>query len=139
MSCEVVSLRDKSYLQDQLDVFNILRDKDGFTEILADYNEFPASRSALAGKINQTAHDLDIGTSFWHFSLTDIPWQLGEGTRSSLLDTDLGANPASSTITEQFLSRHPKYENAVLVRALFQCYQREGKQFTVRLTGKLDA
>ncbi|KAL8875096.1 MAG: hypothetical protein Q9198_006499 [Flavoplaca austrocitrina] len=32
----------------------------------------------------------DLGTSFWHLCLTDIPWQLGEGTRTSLLDADLG-------------------------------------------------
>ncbi|KAI4269764.1 MAG: hypothetical protein LQ337_007085 [Flavoplaca oasis] len=41
-------------------------------------------------KMKSMAKMYDLGTSFWHLCLTDIPWQLGEGTRTSLLDADLG-------------------------------------------------
>lgn len=129
LSCEAVSLRDKQYLQDQLDVFNILRD---FDSLMVDHDIRSISgtrgfaRSGMQQELQTTAINHDVGTTFWHLTLTDIPWQLGEGTRTSLLDTDLGINPASTTVQDQFLSRHPSYEDAVLVRSLFQCYHRDG-------------
>lgn len=130
LSCEAVSLRDKQYLQDQLDVFNILGDFDGLTDELDNRpttgNE--STQLGLAHEINRTARYMGVGDTFWHLVLTDIPWQLGEGTRSNLLDTDLGVNPVSTIIHNQFLSRHPRYENAVLVRALFQCFYRDGQK-----------
>ncbi|KAL8898273.1 MAG: hypothetical protein Q9207_006790 [Kuettlingeria erythrocarpa] len=125
LSCEAVSLRDKQYLQDQLDVFNILRDVDS----LMDNLNIP---TRMQTSMDSTAAKFDLGTTFWHLSLTDIPWQLGEGSRTSLLDTDLGVNPASTVIQDQFLSRHPAYENTVLVRSLFQCYYREGTAYLDR-------
>lgn len=76
-------------------------------------------------------HDISSGearfgvkANFWQRVTSDIPWQLGEGTRSSLLDTDLLTNPVAVNIEEQLLSRHARYQNAVLVRDLFQCYHR---------------
>lgn len=130
LSCEAVSLRSRPYLQDQLDVFNILRDFDDLMDDL-DVRSVcmnPASTSStMQQKLNKITAKTDVGTSFWHLTLTDIPWQLGEGTRTSLLDTDLGVNPASTIAHEQFLSHHPSYEDIVLVRSLFQCYHRDGK------------
>ena len=129
LACEVVSLRDKQYLQDQLDVFNILRDFTNLTKELEVENRRHGWDSSMSEDIMITAKQFNIGTDFWQLGTTDIPWQLGEGTRFGLLDTDLGTNAVSLTIEEQLLSRHPRYKNAVLVRALFQCYQRaDGKQ-----------
>ncbi|KAL9628878.1 MAG: hypothetical protein Q9204_005599 [Flavoplaca sp. TL-2023a] len=135
LSCEATSLRDKQYLQDQLDVFNILR---GLDSLMDDFDIPSTSRTEeqpSQPNMNRTMESMaemyDLGTSFWHLCLTDIPWQLGEGTRTSLLDADLGINPASTIVQNQFLSRHPSYENAVLVRSLFQCYQRTGFVLTM--------
>ncbi|KAL8692000.1 MAG: hypothetical protein Q9218_002892 [Villophora microphyllina] len=134
LSCEATSLRDAQYLQDQLDVFNILRD---FGSLMDDFDIRSQTSNAitvrprLKNSLKWTASNNDVGTSYWHQTITDIPWQLGEGTRTSLLDTDLGVNPASTVIQEQFLSRHPSYENAILVRSLFQCYHREGYVLTM--------
>ncbi|KAL8979369.1 MAG: hypothetical protein Q9205_005279 [Flavoplaca limonia] len=115
-----MSLREKQYLQDQLDVFNILR---GFDSLMDDFDIHSKSRTEeqlaqpkMNRRMKSMAKMYDLGTSFWHLCLTDIPWQLGEGTRTSLLDADLGINPASTIVQDQFLSRHPSYENAVLVR-----------------------
>ena len=129
LACEVLSLRDKQYLQDQLDVFNILRDFEDLTSDLDLQNTGAAWDSTINQDINRTARRFDIDTDFWQLAMSDIPWQLGEGTRTSLLDTDLGTNEISLTIEDQILSRHPRYANAVLVRALFQCYHRgDGKR-----------
>lgn len=135
LSCEAVSLRDKQYLQDQLDVFNILRDFDSVVDdldIRSISGNDGSTRPGMRQEMDSTAMNFDVGTTFWHLTLTDIPWQLGEGTRTSLLDTDLGVNPASTTIRDQFLSRHPSYENAVLVRSLFQCYHRDGERVLLK-------
>ena len=124
LACEVITLRDRQYLQDQLDVFNILRKiPDLTTDLDRDNRRFPWD-SDMHEDIRRTAKQFKIGTDFWQLGTTDIPWQLGEGTRFSLLDTDLGTNAVSLTVEEQQLSRHPRYENSVLVRALFQCYHR---------------
>ncbi|KAL8670641.1 MAG: hypothetical protein Q9168_004835 [Polycauliona sp. 1 TL-2023] len=130
LSCEATSLRDRQYLQDQLDVFNILRSQNS---LMDDFDVRSPSRNEpeVNWSMKKMAKMYDIGTSFWHLCLTDIPWQLGEGTRTSLLDADLGINPASTTVQDQFLSRHPSYENAVLVRSLFQCYHRPGYVLTM--------
>ncbi|KAL9017489.1 MAG: hypothetical protein Q9185_005202 [Variospora sp. 1 TL-2023] len=134
LSCEAVSLRDKHYLQDQLDVFNILRDFDSLMDdhdIRSITGAHGSAHSGMQRELQRTAINHDVGTTFWHLTLTDIPWQLGEGTRTSLLDTDLGINPASTVVQDQFLSRHPSYEDAVLVRSLFQCYHRDGFVLTL--------
>lgn len=54
---------------------------------------------------------LDSGT--WRFRMY-VPWQLGEGTCTTLLDTDIGTNPPASSIEEQVLSRHPGTEAQAL-------------------------
>ena len=124
LACEIISLRDRQYLQDQLDVFNILREFSELTKDLDVRNRQYGWDSTINNAINQTAKQFKIGKDFWQLATTDIPWQLGEGTRFSLLDTDLGTNAVSLTAEEQILSRHPRYANSVLVRALFQCYHR---------------
>ncbi|KAL6714173.1 hypothetical protein ACLMJK_008667 [Lecanora helva] len=125
LACEVMTLRDKQYLQDQLDVFNMLREDHDLTNTLDKENRMYASESSLNEDISRLAGEFSIGNDFWQLCTSDIPWQLGEGTRFSLLETDLGTNAVSLTIKEQSLSRHPRYANSVLVRALLQCYHRE--------------
>ena len=127
LACEVLSLRDRQYLQDQLDVFNILKGIEGLSHDL----EFSSPESDGGEVVSKLIQDIKNGVlhfgvkaNFWHLATTDIPWQLQEGTRTSLLDTDLLTNPVAANIEEQLLSRHGRYENAVLVRDLFQCYHR---------------
>ena len=128
LACEITSLREKQYLQDQLDVFNILRKFEKLTTELDAENRNRGWDSSINKNIERTAAQYRIGTDFWQLGTTDIPWQLGEGTRFGLLDTDLGTNAVATTVEEQFLSRHPRYADATLVRALFQCYHRtDGK------------
>ena len=85
LSCEIMSLRDKQYLQDQLDVFNILRD---FDSLMDDFDirsiswSDGSARHGMQEELETTAMNFDVGTTFWHSTLTDIPWQLGEGTRT---------------------------------------------------------
>ena len=124
MACEVISLRDRQYLQDQLDVFNILREFKDLTKDLDAENQQHGWDTNIHEEIDWTAKQFNIGKDFWQLATSDIPWQLGEGTRTSLLDTDLGTNTISLTVEEQLLSRHPRYAHSVLVRALFQCYHR---------------
>lgn len=69
---------------------------------------------------------LQVESDFWNLAVTDIPWQLGEGVKSSLLDTDLFSNPVAGNVEKQLLSRHPRYKHAVLVRDLFQCIHKQG-------------
>ena len=124
LSCEVLSLRDRQYLQDQLDVFNLLRNVQGLSGDLDFLNPGSGSVNDLIHEIRYKGAQFGVKASFWDLATTDIPWQLGEGTRSSLLDTDLFTNPVAIDIEEQLLSRHPRYQNAVLVRDLFQCFHR---------------
>ena len=136
MACEVITLRDKQYLQDQLDVFNILREDPDLTRLLDQDNRHFPWDSDMHEDIKRTAKQYDIGTDFWQLGTTDVPWQLGEGTRFSLLDTDLGTNAVSLNIEEQQLSRHPRFENAILVRALLQCYHRADGKHLIHATYK---
>ncbi|KAL8994979.1 MAG: hypothetical protein Q9169_005198 [Polycauliona sp. 2 TL-2023] len=131
LSCEATSLRDKQYLQDQLDVFNILR---GHASLMDDLDVRSPSRDEpeVNWSMKKMAKMYNVGTSFWHLCLTDIPWQLGEGTRTSLLDVDLGINPASTTVQDQFLSRHPSYESAVLRSRQTNKFQRNDSVNLVR-------
>ena len=81
----MVSLRDKQYLQDQLDVFNILGD---FDSLMKDFDIGSVSwsdgseRHGMQEELETTAMNYDVGITFWHSTLTDLPWQLGEGTRT---------------------------------------------------------
>ena len=130
MGCEVTSLRDRQYLQDQLDTFNILREDPELSSELDKENEEHDWFSSLNENADDIARQYNIGKDFWQHGTTDIPWQLGEGTRFSLLDTDLGTNAVALTVDDRILSRHERYANSVLVRALFQCYYRTDGEHT---------
>lgn len=73
---------------------------------------------------------LDQPPTFWDLAKTEITWQLSEGVKSSLLDTDVFTNPVARKIEGQLLGRHARYENSVLVRDLFQCFHRSDGMFT---------
>lgn len=124
LACEVLSLRDRQYLQDQSDVFNMLQGIDGLADDLGfSYQDNDMVAKIIRDIVSKGAH-FGVKTSSWHFGTTDIPWQLGEGTRSSLLDTYLLTNPVALSIEEQLLSRHLGDQNVLLVRDLIQCYHR---------------
>ncbi len=124
LACEVLSFRDRQYLQDQLDVFNILQGIEGLSDDLGFSSPGSGVVSNLIRDINSGGEHFGVKANFWRLATTDVPWQLEEGTRTSLLDTDVLTNPVAVNIEEQLLSRHARYQNAVLVRDLFQCYHR---------------
>ena len=83
----------------------------------------------LLEEIEGTGRLLGIEPTFWNLVQADIPWQLTEGARSSLLDSDLVLNPVLKKADEQILGQHTRYSEAVLVRDLFQCFHREDGRF----------
>jgi len=116
-------------LQDQLDVFNILCSFPTLTSTLDNLNLGEHEYSPLHDDIEGKYFHLDIGRGFWDMVRADLPWQLSEGTRASIHDTDIGTNPPALSIEAPMLPRHPKYEGAVFVRDPLQCLPRsDGKQ-----------
>ncbi|KAL8635932.1 MAG: hypothetical protein Q9228_006622 [Teloschistes exilis] len=91
-SIEVLNIRDRQYLQDQLDIFNLLSN--------AAWRAFH-----MSGR-----------SGFWDTVHSDLPRQLGEGTQSSFFDSDITMNPPAARLEEQLLSQHPRYKGTLLVR-----------------------
>lgn len=114
LSTEISSLKDERYLQDQLDVFNILCSFPTLTSTLDNLNLGEHEYSPLHNDIEGKYFYLDIGRGFWDMVRADLPWQLR--TRASIHDTEIGTNPPALRIEAQILCRHPKYEGAVFVR-----------------------
>ena len=124
-ACEVLSLRNVQYLQDQLDVFNLLQE---YPELIDNIYNNDLGRS-LSSKVADTKNRLEVELNFSKLVLTDIPWQLTEGAKSSLLDSDCFTNPVLEKVEEQILWRHARYKDAVLVRDLFQSFHRDDGMF----------
>ena len=62
-----------------------------------------------------------------HFRNTihsNMPWQLGDGFRSSLFNFDVETGPQTSTFSKQMLCRHPQYRDAILIRDPLHCFHR---------------
>ena len=57
-----------------------------------------------------------------------MPWQLGDGFRSSLFDVDVETGPQTSTLSKQMLCHHPHYRDAVLIRDPLHCFHRSDGQ-----------
>ena len=123
-SCEVLGLRDREFLRDQLDVYNILQlpDFEKVTENLTKSLSSTELGSDRLGELKMAGWYLHGNPSFWDLAKTEITWQLSEGVKSSLLDTDVFTNPVAEKVEEQLLGRHPRYEGTVLVRDLFKCF-----------------
>ena len=118
-SCEILSLRERRYLQDQVDVFNILRDIPELNQRLNSVNQHP--EHGLYYDMVWRAGHLGGSRDFWDFARSDMPWQLTEGIRSDLDEPDMYQIPE---FENQMLSQHGVYSKAVLVRDSFRCFSR---------------
>ncbi|KAL8663042.1 MAG: hypothetical protein Q9202_004182 [Teloschistes flavicans] len=120
---EVLNLRDRQYLQDQLDVFNLLS---SFPQLKYDLDNlcFNDDNSMLFQDVTWRALHFKIGLGFWDIVRSDLPRQLGEGTHSGFLDTDISLNPPAARSEEQLLSRHRWYKGTVLVRDSLRLFYR---------------
>ncbi len=125
---ELLNFRGRQYLQDQSDVFNILRESSYLTTEL-DKLDKPNSRNNasgyLAGDVRRRARSLGGQGRFWNDVQSDLPWQLDEGIRSNYSKIELANGPLAPAIGQQLLSRHSDYSNVVLVRDYFRCFPRE--------------
>lgn len=122
---EILSFRGWQYLQDQSDVFNILRE---FPHLSAKLDKLlhmchPDNRSErFWGRVFDV---LGMTRGFWDNVKSDLPWQLDEGIRSRFSKIELVEGSLAQEIGQQMLSRHPIYSNAVLVRDYFRCFPRD--------------
>lgn len=123
---EVLNIRGRHYLQEQLDVFNLLRDINFIGKELNEESFKDNRTDNLLSDIQWRAQHLGLSDAFWQIVYSDMPWQLSEGIRSNLLDSDIDVdiNPVTTTVNAQILSRHPKYRDAVLVRDVLRCLHR---------------
>ena len=120
-SCEILSLRERRNLQDQVDVFNILRGIPKLHRLLDAYNWQHAVGHNLYRDIHWRAENLGRSCGFWDFARSDMPWQLTDGIRSDLDEPDMHQIPE---FENQMLSQHGIYSKAVLVRDSFRCFRR---------------
>lgn len=128
LSTEILSIKPQQYLQDQLDVFNILSSFPGLTSTLDNLNLGENVRSPLLNEVLRRDKYLDVRSGFWNMVRTDLPWQLNEGANASIDDTDILTNPPALSISAQMLARHPKYKGGVLVKSPLRCLHRtDGK------------
>lgn len=127
---EVLNFRGRQYLQDQSDVFNILRESpnlsaelDKLTHMYDVYESF----RRISGLI------VDISRyKYWDNVQSDLPWLLDGGIRSDFFKIELAKGSLAPEIGQQLLSRHPIYSNAVLVRDYFRCFPRDDGSQQIR-------
>ncbi|KAL8690707.1 MAG: hypothetical protein Q9218_003905 [Villophora microphyllina] len=112
---EVLNLRERQYLLDQLDVFNILRNFSVLTISLDQLNVVNDNHSTLFTDIAWRADYMRFSLRFWDMVHSDLPWQLSEGWHSGFFDNDISTNPPTVRLEEQLLSSHPRYKGTVLV------------------------
>ncbi|KAL8683968.1 MAG: hypothetical protein Q9224_006643, partial [Gallowayella concinna] len=116
LQVEVLNLRDRQHLQDQIDVFNILKE---FTKVTRKLRRQNLQRKSTAGSRSFGVQEERF--SFWDHARSDLPLLLTEGnfgiSGSSILSPSLA-------VEDQMLSRHPNYKGVILVRDLFQSFHR---------------
>ena len=131
---EVLGLQNRQFLQDQLDVYNILQlhEFDNLNKNLTRSLSSTDLGDDLLNGLIQLGWYLDDKPTFWNLAKTEITWQLSEGVKSSLLDTDVFTNPVAEKVEDQMLGRHPRYEGTILVRDYFHCFHRENGTSKIR-------
>ena len=123
--CEILNFRDRRYLQDQIDVFNILRDIPTLRQKLDSTNWAKDRNDNLLMDIEWRVKRDGTTSGFWDLARSDLPGQLTEGAGGTSSEPNM---QPTAEIDEQMLSRHKIYSDAVLVRDSFRCFlRRDGK------------
>ena len=120
-SCEILSLREKQHLQDQVDIFNILGDNIMFNVGFDTDAGAGLLHNGLSLDFYFRENRPGRSRGFRHLVRSDLPWQLTEGIRSDLDQVDMYQIPE---FENQMLSQHREYSGGFLVRDLFQCFHR---------------
>ena len=122
VECEVTSFRERQYLQDQTDVFNIFKKITQLNGLLDQRNWQQDQGTGLPNKVQSEASRLGAGSAFWDLAHSDLPWQLTQSIRS---DFDVMNTLEAPDFERQILSRHGAYAEAILVRDSFQSFHRD--------------
>ena len=123
--CEILNFRERQYLQDQVDVFNILRDIPTLRQKLDSANWAKDRNDSLLIDIEWRAKNDGTTSGFWDLARSDLPGQLTEGAGGPPIEPNMQPAPE---IDEQMLSRHKMYSDAVLVRDSLHCFlRRDGR------------
>ena len=120
---DVLNFHYKHYLQDQVDLYNILPTihVEGLSLNLSDgalYQSMEAKFEDLLDRPNQ----IETPFSFWELARSNMPTQLGESTDYKL---DNSGSHLTVAFDKQILSQHPSYTKSVLVRDRFQMFRRD--------------
>ena len=123
---EVFNFRHQQYVEEQADVFNILR---LLTGLACSLNEYTWATgvwdTSLYDDIVIRSREYFASMEFWDLVRSDLPSQLIEGNDDDLHFTSTSPSVATDP---QMLSQHRAYSYAVLVRDPFRTFRRsDGK------------
>ncbi|KAL8722754.1 MAG: hypothetical protein Q9225_000815 [Loekoesia sp. 1 TL-2023] len=123
---EVLNFRHRQYIEDQMDVFNILRFIPDLDHKLSGQNWSPGAwNTPISTDVAIRSNEYGAKMNFWDLVRSDLPSQLTEGREDDLNFTTT-SQPA--ILDAQMLSQHRAYTGAVLVRDLFRTFRRsDGK------------
>lgn len=118
---EVLSFRNRQYLRDQIDVFNILKHFGRLSDRLTARQALTSHNSVMMENMQWRSEHFGERLDFWNLARADLPSQLTEGTYG---DYEMLDSLQAAEVDEQFLSRHSAYAGAVLVRDVFRSFNR---------------
>ncbi|KAL9045450.1 MAG: hypothetical protein Q9214_001504 [Letrouitia sp. 1 TL-2023] len=121
---EVLNLRGRQFLQDQIDAFNMLQDVPGIGDALDKLNFEGDTNDTLQSILAHRASHLGAKVGFWNSAYGDLPRQLVEDANVGFSYLDSNGEHHVPSLDPQMFSRHPVYRDAVLVRNLFRCFHR---------------
>ena len=121
---EVLNLRDRTFLKDQIDAFNLLQRVPEIQSFLDHLNFKSDSNLHLRKNLEWRASHMHANMDFWHLTHADFPRQLVEDTNIGYTYDDPKANIRIADLEEQLFSQHPVYKNAILVRNMCRTWHR---------------
>ena len=120
----MLNLRDRQFLQDQIDAFNMLQDLPDIGDALDKLNFEGDINETLQRNLAWRASHLSAKNNFWNSAYGDLPRQLVEDANVGFSYLDSNGEHLVPSLEPQMFSRHPVYRDAVLVRNLFRCFHR---------------
>ena len=112
---QVLNLRDREFLQDQIDVFNMLKTDSTLTSDLVRLDFLKGFESKIQSLIRWTGRNVHACKLLWDVVRSDIPYQLGEGLHDDPSNIYSHGKRAATDNGGPILSRHPRYRRTVLV------------------------